>query len=201
MTAVSAPTSPLEPIVLTRQQKRLWFVSALGIFMDGFDLFIMAVALPLIADSLGTSALQSGMIGSAAVFGAIVGALWLGRMADRIGRRRLFAIDMGIFFLGALLSAVAPGVWFLIAARLLLGIGIGADYPISAAYIAENMPARIRGRRLIGAFTFQAFGMISGAVAGIALLTAFEADWVWRLMLGIGVVPAIGIILLRRGMP
>lgn len=187
-------------MALTKAQRKTWFLSALGIFMDGFDLFIMAVALPLIADVFDASPLEVGLIGSAAVFGAIFGAVFLGRLADRIGRKRLFAIDMGIFFVGALLSALAPGVWFLVLMRFVLGIGIGADYPISAAYIAESMPAKARGRRMIGAFSFQAIGMISGALIGIALIGAVEADWVWRIMLGAGMVPAAIIIVLRRGM-
>jgi len=131
------------------------------------------------------------------MFGAILG----GRGADRFGRKLLFKIDMGVFLVGALLSAFAPSLGFLIFARFLLGIGVGADYPIAASYIAEFMPAAMRGRRLVGAFAFQAVGMLVGALLGIGLLITFKSDWVWRLMLGAGTIPALVILVFRRGMP
>ncbi len=186
---------------LTPFQKKVWLLSALGIFMDGFDLFILAVALPLILTQFSASPLMIGTLGAAAVFGAMFGAILGGRGADRFGRKLLFKIDMGVFLVGALLSAFAPSLGFLIFARFLLGIGVGADYPIAASYIAEFMPAAMRGRRLVGAFAFQAVGMLVGALLGIGLLITFKSDWVWRLMLGAGTIPALVILVFRRGMP
>ncbi len=69
-----------------------------------------------------------------------------------------------------MLSALAWSLTSLIAFRFLVGIGVGADYPIAAAYLAEFMPARLRGRMLVAAFSFQAFGMLAGAATGIAIL-------------------------------
>ncbi len=82
---------------LTPLQKRVWFLSAMGIFLDGFDLFIIAVALPLIAVELNANSWTQGMIGAAAVAGAIAGALTLGKLADSFGRRSLFVLDLAIF--------------------------------------------------------------------------------------------------------
>ena len=197
--SVSGPSEA--SVNLTPFQKKVWLLSALGIFMDGFDLFILAVALPLILIRFSASPLLIGTLGAAAVFGAMLGAILGGRAADRFGRKLLFKIDMGVFLVGTLLSAVAPSLGFLIFARVLLGIGVGADYPIAASYIAEYMPAAVRGRRLVGAFAFQALGMLVGALLGIGLLLVFKPDWAWRLMLGAGAVPALVILLFRRGIP
>jgi MFS family permease len=72
-----------EPTGLTRLQKRVWLLSAMGVFLDGFDLFIIAIALPLIAVEFGANAWEQGMVGAAAVLGAIAGAVTMGRLADK----------------------------------------------------------------------------------------------------------------------
>src|SRR5271163_3283964 len=76
-----------EPAGLTRLQKRVWLLSAMGVFLDGFDLFIIAIALPLIAVEFGANAWEQGIVGAAAVLGAVAGAVTMGRLADKIGRR------------------------------------------------------------------------------------------------------------------
>src|SRR5688572_1102253 len=76
---------------------KIWFLCAMGIFLDGFDLFVIAVALPLIAQDLGPSKWMLGMIGAAAPLGAMVGAAVLGPVTDKIGRKTMYMIDLGIF--------------------------------------------------------------------------------------------------------
>ncbi len=186
---------------LTRIQKRVWLLSAMGIFLDGFDLFIVAVALPLIAVEMHANGWALGLIASAAVIGAIAGALMLGRLADTFGRRRLFVLDLWIFALSSLFSALSWSVPSLMAFRFLSGVGVGADYPIAAAYLAEFMPARLRGRMLVGAFSFQAFGMLAGASAGIAILLLHPSSGAWRWMLAAGLVPTLALVVARRGVP
>jgi MFS family permease len=107
-----------------------------------------------------------------------------------------------MFVAFALLSAVAPNLPLLIIFRLLLGIDIGADYPISSSYVAELMPARVRGRMMVGALSFQAIGAVFGAAVGLVLLVGnIGADDVWRWMLAAGAVPALVVLILRRGCP
>ncbi len=72
-----------EPAGLTRLQKRVWLLSAMGVFLDGFDLFIIAIALPLIAVEFGANGWEQGIVGAAAVLGAIAGAVTMGRLADK----------------------------------------------------------------------------------------------------------------------
>jgi MFS family permease len=197
----SSPYTPAANPGLTWMQKRVWLLSAMGIFLDGFDLFIIAIALPLIAVEMRADSWTQGLIGSAAVIGAVAGALTLGRLADVFGRRMLFVIDLGIFAISSLLSALAWSVPSLVAFRFLVGVGVGADYPIAAAYLAEFMPAQLRGRMLVAAFSFQAFGMLAGAAAGIAILLAHPSPGAWRWMLGVGMVPTVALVAARSGVP
>ncbi|WP_291041391.1 MFS transporter [Herbiconiux sp.] len=181
--------------------RRVWLLSCLGIMLDGFDFFVMGVAIPLIVAEWSTSPLETGLISSAAILGAILGAAVMGPLSDRIGRRLAFRIDLALFVVFALASALAPGVWWLIAFRFLLGVGIGADYPISASYVSEIAPRRLRERLLIGAFSFQAVGQLLGALVGLLVLTLDPSPDAWRWMLAAGVVPAVVIVILRRGVP
>jgi len=176
---------------------RIWFLSAMGVFLDGFDLFIIAVAMPLIVQDLSPSPVLQGLIGASAVLGAVVGASVLGRFTDRWGRKYLYLADLAIFIVFAVLSGLAWDAYSLVAFRFLLGIGVGADYPICASYVTEFMPARIRGRMLIGAFSFQALGMVAAAVTGLLVLKVFPSQECWRLILVTGAIPA-GIVLLFR---
>ena len=186
---------------MTKKHWRVWLLAATGIMLDGFDFFIIGVASPLIAEDLGASPQQIGLVSAAAIVGAIFGAFGLGRLTDRIGRKLAFRLDLGLFVVFALLSGMAWSIPSLIAFRFILGIGVGADYPISAAYIAEIAPARHRVRLLVGAFSFQAVGQVLGALVGLAILIVSDSVSSWRYMLAFGAVPAVLIILLRRGVP
>jgi MFS family permease len=191
----------LDEATLTKSHIRVWLLAAMGVMLDGFDFFIIGVATPLIAKDLGASSVQIGMISSAAVVGAIFGAFLLGGLTDRIGRQLAFKLDLATFVVFALASALAPGIPLLILFRFLLGIGIGADYPISAAYVSEIAPAKHRSRLLVGAFSFQAVGQVLGALVGLIILWISPEVGAWRWMLAAGVLPAIAIIFLRRGVP
>lgn len=184
-----------------RAHRRVWLLAAMGIMLDGFDFFIMGVAIPLIAADWGITPLQTGMLASSAIVGAIVGAAVMGPLSDRIGRRLAFRIDLAMFVVFALASALAPDIGWLIAFRFLLGVGIGADYPISASYVAEISPQRLRTRLLIGAFSFQAVGQLLGALVGLAILLVQPDPGAWRWMLAFGVIPAVIIVILRRNVP
>lgn len=186
---------------LTAVQWRVWFLSAMGIFLDAFDLFIIAVALPVIGRDLALGPAALGAIGSAALLGAIVGATLIGRLADCRGRRLMYQIDLWMFVAFSLLSALSPNLVALVAFRFLLGVGIGADYPISSSYVAEFLPAGVRGRLLVAAFSFQAIGALAGATVGLAVLALNPDATAWRYMLVAGCLPALAVVALRRTVP
>ncbi|MEM9515572.1 MAG: MFS transporter [Actinomycetota bacterium] len=205
MTQQEAPPHPVETMLdearFTRTHRKVWLLSAMGVLLDGFDFFIMGVALPLIVQEWSLGSVEKGLVGSSAVVGAVVGASCLGALTDRIGRQRAFRLDLGMFVVFSLLSALAPGLWWLIVFRFLLGVGIGADYPIGSSYVAEIAPRRIRGRLIVSAFSAQAIGQLLGVVVGLIILNVYPEFDAWRWMLGFGVIPAVIVVYLRRGVP
>ncbi len=181
--------------------RRFWLLAGLGIMLDGFDFFIIGVASPLIQQDFGINAWQKGLVSSAAILGAMVGAAFLGPLGDKLGRARIFKYDLVMFVVFSLGCMLAPEIWSLIAFRFLLGIAIGLDYPIAASYLAEVLPQKDRGKWLVSAFSLQAVGIMLGAAVGVAILLVLPDETSWRWMLGFGVLPALFIIYLRRGVP
>ena len=194
-------TDAMDDAPFTLKHAHIWFLSAMGIFLDGFDLFVMSIALPLIIVQFSATPLEQGIIGAAAVVGAIFGALIGGRLCDRFGRKKVFLFDLLIFIIFAVLSSFAWSIESLIIFRFLLGVGIGADYPVCASYVSEFMPKRIRGRMLIAAFSFQAVGIFAAAAVGLFILAMHPSESAWRWMLVAGTVPALIILVLRRALP
>ena len=194
-------TQAMDDSKLTLTHWWIWFLSAMGIFLDGFDLFIIAVGLPLIARQFNTSPEMLGLIGAAAPLGCIVGASIFGRFTDKIGRRALLLIDLLFFVIFAGSSALAPNEMWLIFLRFLVGIGVGADYPVSSTYITENMPKRLRGTMLVSGFGFQALGALAGALVGYLVLKVHPELDAWRWMLGAAVIPAIIVLIFRFWLP
>jgi MFS family permease len=198
--AVATIHGAIDAARMTPLHWRIWLLASMGVLLDAFDLFIIGVALPLIEAEFAPSVVEVGLVGAASPVGAIVGAAVAGRLADRFGRRLVFAVDLGLFVVFAVLSALAPSVAWLIGFRFLLGVAIGADYPISSSYVAEFMPSRVRGRMMVGALSFQAIGAVFGAVVGLAILLSVGSGG-WRWMLAAGVVPALVVLVLRRDSP
>ncbi len=191
----------LDDTPFTRTQRKVWILSAMGVMLDGFDFFIIGVALPLIGRDFHMNAATKGLVAVAAVAGALLGALVFGQVADRIGRKGMFLVDIVLFVMFSAASASAWNPASLIVFRFLLGIGIGADYPIGVSYIAESVPTRLRGRLIVGAFAFQALGSLLGVLVGLLILKADPSLTAWRWMLAFGVLPAVVVVLMRGGLP
>ena len=197
----------LDQSKLTRSMWLLWILSAGLIALDGFDFFIIGIALPFLEKDFNLSAPQIGAVAVAAIVGSLFGSLILGPLTDKIGRQKMLFIDVLIFIIASAGTAFAWNGFSLIFFRFLVGIGIGADYPITVAYITENVPTRWRGKMVIGAFTFQAVGALLGALTGIIVIECFHQffpadslfliEYSWRLMLAIGLLFALIIGFLR----
>ena len=191
----------LDAAPVSRRRTMLWMLAACGIGLDGFDLFIMSTAGPLITEDFGLGAWGKSIAVGAAVVGAVPGAMISGRLADRIGRQRMLKIDIVIFVATAILSALAPNIWWLVVFRFFQGFAVGAEYPLSASLIAEVMPGRSRAKWITGAFAFQALGMALAAFASLLILTIYPDTSAWRWMLLAGAVPAAAVAILRLGLP
>jgi len=177
-------------------------VTGIGFFTDAYDLFIIGAALTILKGQWHLTPTQVSLLGSTALIAAFVGAFVFGRIADLFGRRKIYGVEAAIMVIGALASAFAPGIVWLILARFVLGIGIGGDYPVSAVLMSEFANQRDRGKLVGLVFSMQALGLIVGPLVGIVLLASHVSPAVaWRLMLGLGAVPAGAVIWFRRRMP
>mgnify|MGYP001626146312 FL=1 len=202
---------------LSRRQnkfiRKVVALSSAGVFLDGYDLFIISVALIFIESQgwLSTNSsmksIQMGLLNSSALVGMFVGALIVGNYADKIGRRALYVIDLVFFVFFGLLTALATNITELILFRFFLGIGIGADYPVSSTYVAEFSPKKTRGKLVTTTFMFWGIGSILAAIIGFSFgrfeyidILGYHVDS-WRLMLASGIIPAFIVLLLRHTMP
>ncbi|HEY7001152.1 MAG TPA: MFS transporter, partial [Candidatus Udaeobacter sp.] len=142
--------SPLKPI-----QRWLWVLSTGGTLLDGFVIFVLGVAMPLIIAEFHLTPGLVGLLGASLVFGAVFGAGLGGSMADRLGRKKLMLADMLIIGAGATFSALADGFPMLFIGQLLVGVGVGIDFPASSSYVSEVIPKRSRARMMVATIACQ----------------------------------------------
>jgi PHS family inorganic phosphate transporter-like MFS transporter len=192
----------LDEASLSRFHLRAVLVSGMGFFTDAYDLFVIGIASTLITKDWNLSSGQLALLNSTMLFAAFAGALVLGRFADLGGRKRVYWLVAAIMIVAAVGSALSPSFWVLIAFRFLLGFGVGGDYPVSAVLMSEYANRKDRGKLVGMVFGTQALGLIVGPLVALALLGAgLSDDLAWRILLGLGAVPAAAVIYLRRKMP
>lgn len=191
--------NPSDPEKLEKFQRKVKIVSAGGTFLDGFDLTIIAVAMPLIIKQWQITSVEQSILTAAAIIGSFIGASWLGNLTDTFGRKTMITVDLIAFVVFAILTAVAPNVLYLIAFRFFLGVGIGADYPISATLVSEFSSSKNRGKQgtFLGMMWF--VGAVVAYVSGLVLLPL--GDNAWRYMFFLGAIFAVIIFIFRLGLP
>jgi MFS transporter, putative metabolite transport protein len=178
-----------------------WLLASGGTLIDGLSIFSLGIAMPLITSRFALSPLMIGLIGSALVLGAVFGAALGGPAADRFGRKPAFLIDMTIIAAGALVSAAASAPQFVLLGQLLLGIGIGIDFPVSASYVSETVPKHDRSRMVVATIALQSVGMLLGAAIDLAILRAWSNLAAWRPMIAAVGAVAVVFLLLRFWLP
>lgn len=192
--------SELDEMEISRFHLRTLLVSGMGFFTDAYDLFVIGALLPIISIYFGLShtSLTYAFISSSALLGAVIGPLILGPIADRFGRKRVYATDLVILIIAAVGSAFSQNALQLILWRFLLGIGVGGDYPVSATLMSEFSNRKDRGKLVSSVFAMQGFGLLSGALVALAcLFVHLPVSIVWRIPLAIGAVPALGVLYFR----
>ena len=199
----AASEKATSPSLLSKQQRsfiiKLTLLISGGMFIDGFILGGMGIVMPAITRDLDLSLSWQGLIGASALIGIFIGGPLGGLLADKIGRRPMFAIDLAIFLLGSCAQFFVENAWQLFLVRLHMGAAIGADYAIGWPMLAEFAPARMRGKLL----SIQQVGWYVGFLISYALgyvLTVSEmADW--NVILGLSTVPTLIVFLMRLGTP
>ncbi len=186
----------------SRFHHRAVLISGMGFFTDAYDLFVIGTVAAIVTTQWRLSTTEASWVTGAALLGAFVGAFVFGRIADVLGRKSVYALVAAIMIVGALASAFSPGFLWLVVARFVLGLGIGGDYPVSAVLMSEYSNRSDRGRLVGMVFSMQALGLVVGPLVGLALLSSGVSQALsWRLLLGLGAIPAATVIYLRAKMP
>ncbi len=201
-TRIPAQAGSPDETVQPGLRKRALLVSGIGFFTDAYDLFVIGIVSTLLKTQWHLDTGQLALLNAVMLGAAFLGALVFGRLADIIGRTRVYWMSAALMVVAAVGSAVAPSLAVLIAFRFLLGFGVGGDYPVSAVLMSEYAGRSNRGRMVGLVFSAQALGLIIGPVIALALLGGGVSQALtWRLLLGLGAIPAAAAVWLRRKMP
>jgi MFS transporter, putative metabolite transport protein len=179
----------------------LWVLSCGGTLLDGFSIFTLGVAMPLVVSDMRIQPSTVGLIGAAIVLGAVLGAAVGGPAGDRFGRKRPMLADMLLVVAGAALSAIAHGPALLFVGQLLIGMGIGIDFPVGGAYVSETMPKATRGRMMVATIACQSVGMLLAAAVAVLALKTTDNPQVWRGFLVCDGAIALAFLVARLSMP
>jgi MFS transporter, PHS family, inorganic phosphate transporter len=192
----------LDEVKLSRFHLRAALVSGMGFFTDAYDLFIIGIASALIKQDWHLSTGRLALLNATMLGAACLGAICFGRIADVVGRKKVYWLVAAVMAVAAIGSALAPSFWVLIGFRFLLGLGVGGDYPVSAVLMTEYANRTNRGKLVGLVFSAQALGLVIGPVIALGLLgSGLSSGLTWRLLLGLGAVPAAAVVYLRSRMP
>ena len=165
-------------------------VASTGGLLFGFDTGVISGALPFLKESWGLTSGQQEWITTAALVGAVIGAMSSGRLTDIFGRKKVILVTSVIFALGAILTGAAPSPGFLAVSRIVLGIAIGISSFTVPLYISEIAPAKIRGAMVSSFQLMITIGILVSYFTDLAI--ADESNpFSWRWMFYVGVFPAI----------
>jgi len=170
-------------------------VAAVGGLLFGFDIAVIAGAIPFITRHFSLTAGHLGMAVSAVALGCMLGSSVAGFISDRIGRKKVMIMAAALFVLSSIWTAIPSTLIYFIVARFLSGVAIGFASPVSPVYIAEVAPARIRGRLVTLNQLAITFGMLLAYAIGWLLASHGTAEWrdmyAWRWMFASGVLPSV----------
>ncbi|KGO44294.1 Major facilitator superfamily domain, general substrate transporter [Penicillium expansum] len=208
---------------LSRFEVKMLLIAGTGFFMDSYDLFIINLATPVWQYEYwggNYPAMLHGVVNAGANIGNVFGQLLFGLLGDALGRRFVYGKELILCMIGIILIISLPNsipsptlkmIW-IFCWRIFMGIGIGGDYPMSASIVAERGHLHSRGSLLGWVFSGQGWGTLLGSVCTIIILACFEPalngrgeysqlDAVWRIQIGLALVPALIVLPFRLTMP
>jgi putative MFS transporter len=192
--SVSIDDAPFGPF-----HRRLAIYSSGGPFCDGYILGIIAIALAPLSRELEIGPSWVGLIAAASLLGMFIGGALFGYLTDILGRQLMYTLDLLLLVVASAAQYWVHGPWMLFALRFLLGLAVGADYPIATALLSEFAPKRQRGMLLSAMIGAWWLGYTVSFVAGYILSTDGGSRWRW--MLASSAMPAAVVSLLRWGTP
>lgn len=192
-------TERLDRLPVTPKHKRLLWGSGIGWALDAMDIGLVSFIIAALAVHWDLDKTTTSWIASVGFIGMAVGASLAGLLADKIGRRQVFAITLLIYGVATGASALATSVGMLMVFRFIVGLGLGGELPVASTLVSEFSPRRVRGRMVVILEAFWAVGWILAAVIGTFVVAQSETGWRWGLALG--AVPALYAIYVRMGLP
>jgi MFS transporter, putative metabolite:H+ symporter len=194
-----ARSERLDRLPFTREHGRLVFGSGLGWALDAMDVGLISFVMTALAAQWALTSTELSWIGSIGFAGMALGATLGGLLADRFGRRQVFALTLLVFGVATGAAALSWSIGALLVFRFLIGLGLGAELPVASTLVSEFAPARVRGRVVVLLEAFWAVGWTLAALIGYFVVPASDDGWRWALALG--AVPAVYAVVVRRGLP
>jgi PHS family inorganic phosphate transporter-like MFS transporter len=212
------------PFILTYAEVKLLGIAGVGFFLDAYDLFIInPVATMLQYRLYGGKALPAGLQGfikAAANIGSVIGQFSFGYMADTLGRKAIYGKELMLIIFATIMCISDPTdvlspdgalIWLGVF-RIILGIGVGGDYPMSASVTSDRANVRKRGTMLAYIFANQGWGSFVGSLMTIIVLAIYKhvmndegkvskVDGAWRIVVGLSLIPAFGTLYQRLTLP
>jgi putative MFS transporter len=187
----------LDRLPISSFHRRVMTLIGIGMFFDGFDIYIAATVLGATLHSGFSTLAQNAMFVSATFVGMMIGSFATGFLGDRYGRRFTYQFNLLLFGGASLLAAFAPNMTVLIILRLFIGIGLGAENVVGYSTLTEFVPAKVRGKWLGFMAVFVVTGLPIAALVGTFVIPAFT----WRAMFVLGGIGALFVWYLRKSLP
>ena len=187
----------LEKLPVGSFHYKLLVVTGLGWLFDSMDTGLISFVLPILAKGWGLTPEQVGWIGSVGLIGMALGAVLAGTIADKFGRKNVFAATVILYSVSTGLCALAWSYESLLVFRFLVGFGLGGELPVAATLMSEYAPSQLRGRFIVLLESFWGVGWLVAALISYLLIPQFG----WQVAFIIGAVPALYVFLIRLHMP
>lgn len=196
-----SPTRPerLDRLPWTRLHTKLLAGSGVGWALDAMDVGLISFIMTALAAEWGLGKGELSLLGSIGFVGMAVGASVGGLLADRIGRKQVFALTLLLYGIATGLSALSVGLVMLLALRFVVGMGLGAELPVASTLVSEFAPREIRGRVVVILESFWAVGWLAAALIGFFVVPNHENGWRWALALG--AIPTVWALVVRAHLP
>lgn len=182
---------------VSKSAKWIVLVALGGVFVDAYDFASLGIGVVQIQKQFGLTPFWVGSVTAMMALGAFVGAIWGGYYTDKVGRFKMFLLDLVFLVVAALGAAFSVSLPMLLFFRFLMGVGVGLDFPVALAFIAEFINARMRGRSVN---LWQGMWYVAASCTGLITLPFYFLDvgeHLWRVAVGFGAVPALIVLLLR----
>lgn len=192
----------LNRLPVTRRHKGIIGIIALGNFFEIYELFLAGVLAATLRAKFDISGFELSLVLASAFVGAFVGAIAIGRIADRVGRRQAYMITLGLYSVATLLAAFSTDLWMLVLCRFIAGIGLGGELPVTDSFLGDILPSKRRGYFVAWAFTLAYTAVPVVGFLGMAMVDAAPLGVEgWRWMFALGALGAVVTFILRRRLP